>query len=133
MIRVSDQLPSDSPSSCTEDELDYDNEKCLSQRYKKATDCNDPRWEVVMRFNCEDDFTELIRHQGVVQDKKLKLKKNDKIRCVAHCRGVLRSMKSPPCPWFVQIRFRAAHDFWQTSDMKVFWVFPQKSTIKSIK
>ena len=114
MEHIGDTSDSDSPSSGTEDELDYD-DKLLTRRYKKATDFNDPRWEVGMRFNCKDDFTELIRHQGVVQGKKLRLKKNDKSHCVAHCRGVLSSKNGPPCPWYVRIRFIKISGYWQIS------------------
>lgn len=61
-----DQLPSDSPSSGTEDDEEkdyYDNTKRLSRRYKTATNHNDPRHEFGLRFNCKKDFKELIRHQ----------------------------------------------------------------------
>ncbi|XP_042018945.1 uncharacterized protein LOC121766757 [Salvia splendens] len=60
---------------------------------KPATDINDPRLEVGLRFNSKEDFTYLIRHQGVQLGKKLRLKKNDKIRCVAYCKELLRTLR----------------------------------------
>ncbi|XP_047953891.1 uncharacterized protein LOC125200221 [Salvia hispanica] len=65
----------------------------MSRRYKPTKDRNDPRLEVGLRFNTKAVFTDLIRHQGVQLGKKLRLKKNDNIRCIAYCKGLLRSKK----------------------------------------
>ena len=64
-ISDSDQLPSDSPSSGTEDEEakeHYDDTKRLARRYKADTDRNDPGWKIGLHFNSKADFKELIRH-----------------------------------------------------------------------
>ncbi|XP_042035206.1 uncharacterized protein LOC121781547 [Salvia splendens] len=108
----SDNLRSDSPSSgASEDDLagegDCDVVKTISRRYKLATDLNDLRLEVGLWFNTKEDFTELIRHQGVKLGKKLRLKKNDIICCVARCKGLMRSKKiKAECPWSVTLSYR---------------------------
>ncbi|KAL1568923.1 hypothetical protein AAHA92_00467 [Salvia divinorum] len=119
-----DDLPSDSPSTRTEsdDDLgDRDSEvvKIVSRRYKASTDLNDPKWEVGLWFNSKQDFTELVQHQGVKIGKKLRLKKNDKIRCVAYCRRVLRSKKNRPgYPWMVTLAYRSGLGCWQISRLR---------------
>ncbi|XP_047952617.1 uncharacterized protein LOC125198282 [Salvia hispanica] len=115
----SDHLPNESPNSSSEEEMEHDdnndklvsrryrrlmehddnNDKLVSRRYRPATDLNDPRWELGIRFNCKEDFADLIRHQGVLHGKRLRLVKNDSIRCLAKCKGVIMSKKKLACPW----------------------------------
>ena len=120
----SDILRSDSPSSDTSEpdlagDGDCDVVQNLSRRYKPTKDRNDPRLEVGLRFNTKADFTDLIRHQGVQLGKKLRLKKNDNIRCIAYCKGLLRSKKvKAGCPWTVSLYYRSELGCWQIGALR---------------
>ncbi|XP_042065442.1 uncharacterized protein LOC121808953 [Salvia splendens] len=67
-----------------------------------------------------NDFKEVIRHEGVKEGKKLRLLKNDKIRCIAVCRGLERSKKRKAgCPWKITLAHRPTIGCWQISRLKL--------------
>ncbi|XP_042049352.1 uncharacterized protein LOC121794995 [Salvia splendens] len=121
----SDNLPTDSPSEGESDddlggEGDPDMPQVVSRRFKPATGFNDPRWEIGLHFNSKNDFKGVIRHEGVKEGKKLKLLKNDKIRCIAVCRGLERSKKRKAgCPWKITLAHRPTIGCWQISRLKL--------------
>ncbi|XP_042066324.1 uncharacterized protein LOC121809647 [Salvia splendens] len=111
----SENLPSDSPSS-GEDLVGDDRVK--TRRFKPAIDLNDVKWEIGLRFTSKQDFTELIRHQGVKMGKKLRFKKNDNARCIAICKSVLHGKNRVACPWYVSIRNRTTYGYWQVARLR---------------
>ncbi|XP_042056269.1 uncharacterized protein LOC121800837 [Salvia splendens] len=121
----SDNLPTDTPSEGeSEDDLggkgDPDMPQVVSRRFKPATDFNDPRWEIGLRFNSKNDFKEVIRHEEVKEGKKLRLLKNDKIRCIAVCPGLERIKKRKAgCPWKITLAHRPTIGCWQISRLKL--------------
>ncbi|RYR61060.1 hypothetical protein Ahy_A04g018164 [Arachis hypogaea] len=59
-----------------------------------------------MKFNTKIDFKEAVRQYCIQEDRRVRFKKNDNVRCRALCRG-------EECPWVIYISKDSEIVCWQ--------------------
>ncbi|CAI9105856.1 OLC1v1004873C1 [Oldenlandia corymbosa var. corymbosa] len=110
---VSDPLPSDDAYEGSDDDDDVTQQEVHFPRYNPNTDFDNPKFVIGLRFATKAQFREVCKHQGVIQGKRIRFSRNNKVKCRAYCQG----NPQKACEWFVIINFRKAKGYLQITKL----------------